>query len=176
MKTFVYLLVFCAAPLLSVLQKGYPVPPESPARLFYIQHDRNHNTFVYDANLLANKSLHAKEPIDIYRIVYTDGGKKEALSGLQRKMAYGVTCSKLHNGHFEFCLVSFPGKKFYLKPGTDGRHVVTTTINGKEMVLNRIFLATKNESVLNPKLDYADFYGKCAKSGKEMRERMLPKV
>lgn len=170
------LFVVCCFTLSGYAQKGYPVPPDAPHRLFYIQHNRNHNTFVYDANVLANKTLHAKEPIDIYRITYTKGGKKEELSGIQRKMAYGVTCSKQKNGQYEFCLVSFPGKKLYLKHGTDGKYIVTTTINGKELILDKVYLSMKNDSVLNPELDYAEFSGKCPKTGKEVKERYYPKA
>ncbi|OYQ43406.1 hypothetical protein CHU92_03455 [Flavobacterium cyanobacteriorum] len=176
MKAVLLLVISVIGAISMHAQKGYPVPPESPDRLFYIQHNRNHNTFVYDANVGANKTLNAKEPIDIYRIAYTKGGKKEELSGMQRKLAYGVTCSRLSNGTFEFCLVSFPDKKLYLKHGSDGRYVVTTTINGREMILHRIFLATKNDSLLSPKLDYADFYGKCPKTGREIKERFYIKA
>jgi hypothetical protein len=176
MKASLLLFFLWAGMVAGHAQKGYPVPPDAPGRLFYIQHNRNHNTFVYDANLTSGKTLNAKEPIDVYRITYTKGGKKEELSGIQRKMAYGVTCSRLKNGHYEFCLVSFPGKKLYLKPGADGKYIVTTTINGKEMILQRIFLATKNDSIFNPELEYAEFYGKCPKTGKEIKERINPKA
>lgn len=175
MKTLLLLFVLWAGVPCMHAQKGYPVPPDTPGRLFYIQHNRNHNTFVYDANL-KGKALDADEPIDVYRITYTKGGKKEGLSAIQRRMAYGVTCSKMKNGHYEFCLVSFPGKKLYLKPGTDGKYIVTTTINGKDMVLDRVFLSMKNDSVLNPELEYAEFCGKCPKTGKEIKEKFYPKA
>lgn len=175
MKTALLFFVLWAGVTSGHAQKGYPAPPDTPGRLFYIQHSRNHNTFVYDAKL-TGKTLDAKEPIDIYRITYTKGGKKEELTGIQRRMAYGITCSKMKNGHYEFCLVSFPGKKLYLKPGTNGKYIVTTTINGKEMVLDRVFLSMKNDSVLNPDLDYAEFCGKCPKTGKEIKEKFYPKT
>lgn len=67
-------------------QEGYPEPEKTTNRLFYIQHSKNHNAYVYDANI-SNGVLNTTEPVTEYEIVYTDKGQKRPLSGLQRRMA-----------------------------------------------------------------------------------------
>src|SRR4051812_38725197 len=115
MKLHVLLFLFLVSANICCAQDGYPVPPNNPGRLFYIQHANNHNTFVYDANLLNSKSLDNNSPINVYRINYKKGGIKEELSGLQRKMAYGVSITKAAANLFDFTLAAYPTKKFTLK-------------------------------------------------------------
>src|SRR5690606_1582032 len=71
-------------------QESYPIPNKTPTRLVYIQHSNNHNTYVYDANL-KNDSIVKNNPVNEYRIVYTEGGSIKPLTGLQNRMAYGLT-------------------------------------------------------------------------------------
>ena len=71
-------------------QKEYPIPPITENRLFYIQHDGNHNTYVYDAAFIKANLLNDLKPVTIYRIVYTEGGVKKKLTRIQETLAYGL--------------------------------------------------------------------------------------
>lgn len=150
-------------------QKGYPVPPDSATRLFYIQHSNNHNTFVYDANM-AGKKLITANPVSVYRLCYTRGkaGLKEELSAIQRKMAYGITVSTADAASCTFTLAAYPEKKIAVRLEKDGRPYVTVNVNGKNIVLKKMFLLV-NKSGTN--VTYIDFYGKDAATGKEVVER-----
>lgn len=168
----IYLLLFISISMQA--QKGYPTPAMADNHLFYIQHSQNHNTFVYEANF-TNKRFDDVEPIKIHRIAYTKGGVKEELTKLQRKLAYGIEIQKLKENHYEFSLVSYPGKKLYMEIGPKDKPHVKTTVNGKKMILSKMFLSMEESKSLKPKVEYIDFYGIDPESKKEIKERFYMK-
>jgi hypothetical protein len=170
MKKLFLLLLLCS-PFVPFAQHGYPTPPTATSRLFYIQHSNNHNTFVYDANMASGK-LNTAEPVDVYCLKYKDGGGKEALSPVQRKMAYGVELLSTQSAQCEFTLAAYPSKKLVLKLGKDGKPYVTTSVNGKSLVLHKLFLKMGK---LPSTVLYIDFYGTDAVTGKEITERHFVK-
>ncbi len=141
-------------------QDNYPVPPLTENRLFYIQHSKNFNTYVYDANFIIPNHLSEKEPVNIYRIVYTEGGIKKPLTTFQRKLAYGIEASKLSSNTYKLKLVAYSGFQLVMKVGQDGKAYVETTVNNHTIILTRMFLKMKEgRSDFNPKLEYVLFYG-----------------
>lgn len=158
-------------PLVHHAQQGYPTPADSQRRLFYIQHSKNHNTFVYDANLAKGGKLNTADPVEVYRITYEEGGTKEELTQVQRKMAYGVTVSSVSATGCEFTLSAYPAQKLVLKFGKEGKPYVTTHINGKTITLKRLYLQMGK---LGTNVLHIDFYGKDS-AGKEVSERLYVK-
>jgi hypothetical protein len=141
-------------------QDNYPTPPVTENRLFYIQHSKNFNTYVYDANFLIPNYLSEKEPVNIYRIVYTEGGIKKPLTTFQRKLAYGIDFFKISQNMYKLKLVAYSGFQLVMKVGQDGKAFVETTVNNQTIILTRMFLKMKDgRSDFNPKLDYVLFYG-----------------
>lgn len=155
-------------------QQGYPRPVPNTHHLFYIQHNANHNTYVYDASFAKPGFLNDAEPVSIYRVVYTEGGVKKELTMAQRAFAYGIKAKKIAKNIFEFSLVSYPQQKMYLKVSRSGVPYVETTVNGKKMFLHRMFLQAKTGSTgfgLQP--EYIVFYGKDA-AKKDVVEKLMP--
>ena len=158
----------------AISQAGYPIPARNPHHLFYIQHNANHNTYVYDASFVKPGQLNDSDPVSIYRIVYTEGGVKKELTMAQRSFAYGLKTSKLSKNYFEISLVSYPAHKMYLKVSRSGIAYVETTVNGKKMFLHRMFLQAKaGSSGLSLQPEYIIFYGKDA-AGKVVEEKFIP--
>ena len=157
-------------------QAGYPSPPETFGSLFYIQRSGNTNTIVYDANFKAMQQLDEKKPINIYWIRYTDGGTREGLSFIQRNLAYGVSVHRLGDNNFEFHLVSYARKKFILEMGANGKPQARLEVNGKQLVLRRIYVSIEPSSLwsLAPKVQYVDFYGSDPRTGKAVYEKFYP--
>ena len=149
-------------------QDGYPVPPDSHKRLFYIQHSKNHNTYVYDANFVSSATIKDSDPIDVYQIDYKKDGTREELTTLQRNMAYGVEFKKISHNKFEFTLAAYPGKSLYLTMHS-GKPVVMLTINGKSMVLDRMFLHC---NMLGTGVSKIDFYGRDTTTHKSITETL----
>ncbi|MFP9100672.1 DUF4833 domain-containing protein [Flavobacterium sp. RHBU_24] len=172
MKRMLLFLLLCQA-LPAFAQKGYPVPTEDVSRLFYIQHSNNHNTFVYDANM-AGKKLNTADPVSVYRLCYTKGktGLKEELSGIQRKMAYGITLTSAEAASCTFTLAAYPAKKIAVHLDKNGRPYAAVHVNGKNIVLKKMFLLV-NKSGTN--VVHIDFYGKDAATGKDVVERFYVK-
>lgn len=156
------LLIFCCFlfSVFAVAQDNYPTPPVTVNRLFYIQHSKNHNTYVYDANFTSDRMLNSNEPVSIYRFVYTEGGVKKSLTTFQRKLAYGIEAIKLSENLYQLKLAAYAGFQLIMKLGQDGKAFVETTVNNQIIILTRIFLKMKEgRSDFNPKLEYILFYG-----------------
>ena len=156
---------------LAKAQDGYPVPPLNTNHLFYIQHNKNHNTYVYDADI-KNGKLDAEEPVVVYRIIYTEGGIKDELTAMQRKMAYGVKFDKTDDKSCAFTLAAYPQKKLQLEIDKNKDPYVTVSVNGKNLILKRMFLFTNR---MGTKVEYIDFYGKDTARGKDVVERFYIK-
>nr|WP_322624294.1 DUF4833 domain-containing protein [uncultured Flavobacterium sp.] len=165
---------FALFPVLLLAQQGYPTPPDARHRLFYIQHSNNHNTFVYDANVTAQSKLDADDPIDVYRLTYekSKNGIREELTQVQRKMAYGVEINSADATLCEFTLAAYPAKKLVLRLGKDGKPYVTANVNGKNIIVKRLYLQMGK---LRTNVLHIDFYGKDIATGKEVSERLMIK-
>lgn len=169
MKKSLFLVLLLVSSTVGFAQEGYPVPPHNPFRLFYIQHANNHNTFVYDANFMG-KALSDAEPIKVYRINYKKGGIKEELTNMQRKMAYGVEFIKTAVNTFEFTLAAYPAKKLILKVNNTNNPHVTVFINGKNIILRRMFLFCNK---LGTGVSSINFYGKDINTQKDVMENLV---
>jgi len=151
-------------------QEGYPVPTKNKNHLFYIQHNSNHNTYVYDVNLKKNV-LNAKEPIEVYRINYEKGGKREELSAIQRKFAYGVNFKP--NSTSIFYLSASKNIPLTLKQQNQ-KYWIEVIVNNKKIRVEKIFIfIDKNTSGLNIKVDSFIIYGK-TENGNSVVEKVRP--
>lgn len=172
MKNILFLFAFFFS-LVIFGQDGYPIPPKSANRLFYIQHNENKNTFVYDAIFSSKGILDELNPVDIYRILYAENGEKKPLTSIQKKLAYGLDVQKIDKNVYQLTLVSFPKQKLILKLDADKNPIVQTTINDKLITLNRVFLKQKKGTAgLSVKLEHILFYGK-DKNGKSIHEKIV---
>jgi Domain of unknown function (DUF4833) len=169
MKHLLSLVLFLHAVTIG-FQQGYPVPPTAVGRLFYIQHSNNHNTYVYDANI-ANKKLNTADPVKVYRIDYTKGGVKGELTTMQRKMAYGVAIKKSDSKSCEFTLAAYDEKTLYLKLDKNNTPYVQAEVNGKTLVLAKLYLKLKGAA----SVEYIEFTGKDVATGKTVAEKLYIK-
>ena len=170
---FFAVIILCA--VCTYGQTGYPIPPNSDTRLFYIQHSDNYNTYVYDAKM-KDTTILMEDPLDIYRIVYTEGGKKKPLSGIQRKMAYGMEVKYLARNSYEMNLAASNRLKFYLVLDSHARPVVYINVNSRKMYLDKMFIKIKDGSFgLRVKAEYVLFTGKDFSTGEPVTEKVIPK-
>lgn len=155
-------------------QQNYPVPPASANRLFYIQHSNNFNTYVYDARMAGN-ALDKNDPVDEYRIVYTEGGVKKPLTKIQKSMAYGILVNSLGTDFYEMHLAGSSKLKMYLVlHGSPAVPKVYATINNQKMYLHRIFLQLKEGySGLEVKAEYVLFEGNDFENGEAITEKVV---
>lgn len=168
-----FLLLFAAAGINA--QDNYPVPPLSNTNLFYIQRSGNTNTIVYDANFINNR-ISPNKPVDIYWIRYTNGGVREGLTFIQRNLAYGLYTKYLGENKFELSFVSYSRKKLLMYIDSGGRPCAKLEVNGKQMVVRRIFIAIEEKSrwTMTPRVQYVEFFGADPWSGRNMYEKFYP--
>lgn len=154
-------------------QENYPIPEKTATRLFYIQHSNNHNTYVYDANM-EGESINIKNPIDEYRIVYTEGGVKKPLSNIQKQFAYGMNTKIIAPNLIEMHLAASSKLKFYLIHNPNQKPKVYVTINNRKLYLENIFVELEDSSTsIKTKAKYVLFSGQDFISGATVTEKLI---
>ncbi|MCA5004230.1 DUF4833 domain-containing protein [Sphingobacterium bovistauri] len=140
-------------------QENYPKPTTKDI-LFYIQHNRGKNTFIYQPNYSSKTRLDDKHPIKISRQLFDRNSEIKPLTSIQRRYAYGIKAVKLSDNYFEINLVSYPQQKLYLKLDKDMNPYIETTISGRHMIVKHLFIQLQDgTSGLTTKADYILFYG-----------------
>ncbi|MEY4610255.1 MAG: hypothetical protein RL246_574 [Bacteroidota bacterium] len=153
----------------------FPIPPSAPNRLFYIQRSSNANTVVYDANILANKSLNTKQPVHTYWLRYAEKGQKEELSTIQRTLAYGLYTDPIKGevNSYEGYFLAYRKRKFVVKLDPKGTPIALFPINGKLQILDRVFVSVDDSGYM-PSVFYIELFGRDQSTGKDVYERFKP--
>tara|TARA_Y100001934_G_C12292005_1_gene745310 strand:+ start:479 stop:1093 length:615 start_codon:yes stop_codon:yes gene_type:complete len=175
MKTF-FSFFFCFF-INSILfsQENYPVPEKTASRLFYIQHSNNYNTYVYDANMEGD-FISTENPINEYRIVYTEDGAKKPLNKIQKQFAYGMITKLIAPNLIEMHLAASSKLKFYLTFSDKEKPRVYVTINKCKLYLDSMFVQLKEGSTsLKTKAKYVLFSGKDFITGENVVEKLIVK-
>lgn len=150
-----------------------PVPDE-PKQLFYLQRDPDDNTVIYQLNTV-DGVVDADKPVNSYWIRYAEGGTRKDLNFVQRTMAYGISHKALNNGDFELRLAAY--KDHPLRLGyceESGTYKVYTAINGREAVLERIFVRIEGGSMFSPNITYFELSGRDTATLARVTERIKP--
>ena len=161
------------SPSLSVEQ--IPTPPDSDIRLFFIQRSSSIDVILYDAYLGLDKKLDSKNPVHAYWLRYTNGGKKQELSSIQRTLAYGLYTKPIsgeqgsYDGHF----LAYRKRRFVVKMNAKGQPIALFPINGKMQVLKKVYVNV-DESGMIPKVIYVELWGRDAVTDKEVYEKFKP--
>ena len=161
------ILFFCLLGQVFFAQDNYPVPPQNKHRLFYIQHNQNTNTYVYDANV-ENGKLKTSEPIYVYRMVYAEDGSKKELTGIQRRLAYGIKILSSDDQKTTFHLNGYPTLHWELTL-KNGKYQASVTVNKTPIVVEKMFVQTKEITTV----DYILISGKNSKN-QEVTEKFIP--
>ncbi|WP_418510230.1 DUF4833 domain-containing protein [Corallibacter sp.] len=154
-------------------QTDYPTPPITTTTLFYIQHSNNYNTYMYDARMQDGAIL-PENPVEAYRIVYTEGGIKKPLTEIQKRLAYGIRYTKLTTNFYELELAAQKQTPLFLVLDDSGTPKVYTTINKRKMFINNMFIQLKNKNpLLGFEVRYIRFEGTDYYTGATTKEVLL---
>ena len=142
--------------------------------LFIIERSKNANVVHYDAQITADGKLDPKEPVIAYWVLLAEDGRREKLSWIEKKEAYGFTIKPdpSVNG-YKMTLVAAPEQQIIVKK-EKGAVRAEAVIDGRPSVLEKMYI-NASEGVLGPKVQYIEVYGKDLQTGKERREKMAPK-
>ncbi|MEK7469923.1 MAG: DUF4833 domain-containing protein [Planctomycetota bacterium] len=146
-------------------------PGDSGPTLFIIQRNKNANEVHYDVQAGPDGAL-AREPVVAYWIMKAEGGRREDLTFLERKMAYGFEVSGSGDER-ELKLVAWEDRPIRLTKAGARWHAVTK-IDGKDAYLTRLFIQSE-ESGATPKVLWVDLFGETVDGGKEVKEHVVRK-
>lgn len=150
-----------------------PVSPSIKYGLFKIQRSKDRNEIRYDINQDVSGNLISSNPIDIYWIRNSEGGKKEALNTIQRKYAYGLKFISVKNHEASFQFVSYDKRTFTLKKDKSNQFKVYVTSMNKQVELCRIYIHVNGGSFWFPKITKVELHGKDS-NGKTSLETIIP--
>lgn len=146
------------------LPSSYPVPPEDPDLLFFIQRNQNFDTIVYKLNRAPGGLINRDLPIHAYWIKYSEGGVQRDLNYMQSKLAYGYESSEVSPDLYKFHFVSYPQLVFYIARRDEERFHVVTYINGRQARLSNIYVYAVEFGVF-PDVKFIELYGEDLENG-----------
>ncbi|MCT4587681.1 MAG: DUF4833 domain-containing protein [Carboxylicivirga sp.] len=139
---------------------NYPTPKKKPSLLFYIQRSLNTNTVIYEANFNEDGWLDPKNPVNAYWILYEKNRKKEGLSLIEKKYAYGIEVEACKNDSNAYWLRLVSQKQLPLKIVQTEPFKATTHIqrdHNHTYLLDHIFIQS-DESGFWPKVETIKLY------------------
>ncbi|WP_172805250.1 DUF4833 domain-containing protein [Aquiflexum balticum] len=150
--------------------------PEANQHLFFIERSKDSNVIYYDLNQDDLGKLDKDNPIQIYWIKNEKGGKKESLTWIQNKYAYGLKFLKKDAEEVVFQFAPYDKKVFVLKKDYSGVFRIFSDTSQEEMYLEKIFIQIDGGTFWFPKISYVSLQGKCPKIGKEKTEIIKPQL
>jgi hypothetical protein len=142
--------------------------------LFIIERSKNANVVHYDARLTADGKLDSKEPVIAYWIMLAQDGRREKLSWMENKEAYGFTIKPDPSVKgYKMTLVAAPKQLITIKTEKDAVRA-EAVIDGRPAVLERMYI-NASDGLTGPKVQYIEVYGKDLQTGEKRYEKMAPK-
>jgi hypothetical protein len=140
--------------------------------LFFIERSKNKNYIQYDVRLMKNGDLPDSSPVSVYWVL-ENGGQQE-LTLIERKYAYGIDSQeKLEQNKFRIYLVALKSREIIVEKLKSSYRAVVS-INGKQSILERVYVECKERLTGFPKVSYIDLFGRTKERGVPMRERIIP--
>ena len=162
--------IICTALLIPVLCLSEELETE---HLFRIERSKNANVVHYHAQLTPEGKLKPKKPVIAFWIMNANGGEKEDLNWVEKKMAYGFSVEYDTKGDFWIMdLVADIQRKIKVYKA-NGRYRAELLIEGRPAFIDRIYIKSI-EGGMRPKVKYMEFFGKCIKTGSNLYEKFIP--
>ncbi len=133
--------------------------------LFNVGRSKDANEIFYDINLNSSGELNVENPIDIYWIKKTDGNRKEPLTWIQKKYAYGIKFLSVNHSKAIFQFVSYSERTLTLKKSKNGDFKVYLQSNNKEVEIKRIFVQIDGGTFWFPAVSKIEVKGYDANTG-----------
>jgi hypothetical protein len=146
-------------------------PPACPVELFRIERSKNANVVLYETKTTPTGELSTDEPLTASWLLLANGGKREALSFFERRMAYGFDVKPAREG-FEVSLKALAQRQLLLRRNGPCFAAVST-IAGHAAILQRIFVKT-DEGPLVPDVLSVELFGVDAATGEARYEKIVP--
>jgi len=144
---------------------------ENRQHLFFIERSKNKNIVQYDVHTTQEGDLAGRAPVFVYWIL--ENGERRELSKFQKNYAYGIDSQeRLEHNRYEIVLTALRERKITVKETNDGYRAFVL-INGREGILERIFVESKKGIIGLPKVVYVDLVGEDTQSAIPVTERIF---
>jgi hypothetical protein len=148
------------------------VSGEKASHLFFIERSKNKNLVQYDIRLTEDRDLPDPSPISVYWIL--ENGRREELNPIEREYAYGIVCQeKLDKDKFKVIVAGLKGLEIIVERMNDSFKAMVS-INGRESILEKIYIKSEEKSTGLPKVLYVDLFGRTKEMGLPIKERIAP--
>jgi hypothetical protein len=146
---------------------------EKVDHLFFIERSKNRNLVQYDIRLTENSDLPGPRPINVYWILAN--GRREELNPIEREYAYGIVRQeKLDKDKFKLIVAGLKGLEIIVERMKDS-FKATVLINGKETILEKVYIKSEERLKGLPKILYIDLFGRTKEMGLPIKERIAPR-
>lgn len=144
------------------------------APLFIIERNKNANVVHYDAQLTADGRLDSAEAVIAYWILLAEDGRRQELSWIEKKAAYGltVTCDPSVRN----CTMTLAAAPEYQITVKTEHHAARaeSMISGRLAILEKFYIEA-SDTLTGPGVISIEVHGKDVLTGESLREKMLPK-
>ena len=149
------------------------LPDDSSQSLFIIERSTNANVVHYDAVIGNGGALNPEEPVVVYWVMAGEDGRRQKLTSLERKHAYGFTIERDGSGQsYWMALVSQKHRPIHIYKEGDKVHAVTL-IAGHQAFLHKIYVKTRRWGLLR-KADYFELFGNDVATAEDRYEKVAP--
>jgi len=171
MRSFVIVLLLVILSLFP--QSILAVSGDKVSHLFFIERSKNKNLVQYDIRLAENSTLPDLGPVNVYWIL--ENGRREELNPIEREYAYGIVHQKkLDENKFKVILAGLKGLEIIVERMNDSFKAMVS-INGRESILEKIYIKSEEKRTGLPKILYIDLFGRTKATGLPIKERIAPK-
>lgn len=146
----------------------------SKKSLFKIERSKDANQIFYDVLTNSKNHLYKDNPINIYWIKKTEGNKIKPLTWIQQHYAYGLDFTYTSEKIAQFHFVSYDKRNFTLKQDKKDCFKVFTELNGKEVIVNRIFIQIDGGTFWFPKISKVELHVQDPTTNKKLIEIINP--
>ncbi|NIO04341.1 MAG: DUF4833 domain-containing protein [Proteobacteria bacterium] len=141
-------------------------------QLFYIERSINGNIVRYDVDTTEEGNLVGTSPVFAYWIL--ENGERAELSRIQRKYAYGIESQERLGFNRYRIILSAMAEREITVQRTDEGYRAFVLIDGREGILERIYVECVEGLSGFPKVIYVELFGQDGQSARPVTERILP--
>ena len=138
--------------------------------LFVIEHSKNGNVVRYEACLDNDGGLSSPEPVIAYWVL--ENGQREELNSIERARGYGVVVGERKGKEVaRISVVSLKAREITVEK-YGPKYAALMLINGRECVLERVFIKSHDLIFGLPVVEYIELFGKPMEEGRPVTEHI----
>ena len=142
--------------------------------LFKIERNRDGNEVIYNVKITESGIRQCKHPLHVFWQINSKNNKTKSLTLLQNKFGYGVVVTKELKNEIHFTIAALPSQGFMVKKTESGRIKAFTNINGKEIIVNSIYISFVEGTNWTAEISYVQLNGTSADTNKKIKEFIQP--